>query len=105
MKKTPGSRLIIQLNDIKILFIAEVVKENPLVLKVRESGSLARIESGQYVIDEALSERIQDPQQSNAVLKEGAASNQPFMSGLASLGIAENTFNDVYSMPDLARRL
>ena len=95
MKTKIGSYLITQITGHTRLYIAEVVETDPLVLKVEERGPFARLKSGDYIIDETLSERIQDPKQETAVLQEAVERGIPLISGLASLGVKDEAMHDI----------
>ena len=100
MNKKIGSYLVIQITGETKRFIAEVAQENPLILKVEESGPYSALKSGDFILDEDLSKKIQDPQQEKVVLEEAVARGCPFVSGLASLGVSDGKLHSIFPSSD-----
>ena len=99
MKKTVGSYLIIQITGCISCYIAEVVQEEPLILKVEETGPYARLKRDDFIIMERDSERIQDSEQEIAVLQEAVDRKHPLLSGLASLGVTSGKLHTILPAP------
>lgn len=95
MKTSVGSYLAIQINSIPGCYIAEVIEESPLVLKVEEEGSFSRLESDDCVIMHSESERLQDPKQEALVLHEAIGRANAFQSGLRSLGVTDGKLHEI----------
>ena len=95
MKTTVGSYLVIWITGGVRQYIVEVVEEEPLVLKIEESGPCSRLREGDYIIDETLSERIQKDGDDTKVLQEAVDRGHPLCSGLRSLGVEDDKIHDI----------
>ena len=95
MKKSVGAYLVIQITGCTGFYVAEVLEENPLVLKVEEQGPYSRLKSGDYILINDFSERIQDSAQEAGVLREAVLRGKPFLSGLASLGVTDGKMHEI----------
>jgi hypothetical protein len=95
MNTSPGSYVLIWLTGETRTYIAQVVEENPLILKIEENGPGARLRSGDYILLEKETERIQDPEQEQAVLREAAARGFPLISALSSLGVTDGRIREI----------
>ena len=91
-----GSFLAVMITGVVRIYIAEVVQENPLVLKVEESGPYSRLKSGDFVVFEEYSLRLQGNDLSaRDVLLEAVQRGKPFCSGLKKLGVEDGVLHEI----------
>lgn len=95
MNTSPGSYLAIQITGMLGCYIAEVIVQDPLVLKVEEEGPFSRLKSGDYIIMESETKRLQDPKQETAVLREAIGRANAYKSGLRSLGVTDGQLHEI----------
>ena len=76
---------------IPALCIAEVIQEEPLILKVEETGSCSKLNIADFVLDNVATPVFQsdDQHKIDIVLQEAVDNNNPFMCGLKSLGVKD----------------
>ena len=92
-----GQLLVIEITGMLGTYLAEVVEQDPLVLKVEETGPYARLKDGDYIILEEDSARAQskDDAISTALLEEYVDSGHPLMSGLAQHGVTDGKLREI----------
>ncbi len=92
-----GNYLVIWITGAMNRYIAEVVEESPLVLKVKESGPYSRLKSGDFIIKESDCELIQkDIEEETCVFVEREiAAGRVVVSGLASLGVEDDQLHEI----------
>lgn len=95
MKLTVGSYLVISITGCLPSYIAEITQEEPLRMKVQETGPYAGLREGDYIIHETMSKMIQDPKQQDVLVRERVDRGQPLISGLASLGITDDELHEI----------
>ena len=94
----PGSLLVVFITGMLGTYIAEVVQKTPLRLKVMEKGPLAKLKPGDFIVQEAMSLRIQsnDEQESAQVLREAQERRgHPLISDLVSLGVHDDELHSI----------
>ena len=99
----PGDLLVIQMTNYAGIYIAEVLQEKPLRLKVEESGPNANLkEGGDFVIDAINSAIIQDEDESKstALLREFKQRGYPLASGLRRLGVTNHQIREYFPAID-----
>jgi len=89
-KTSPGSHLVIWLTGCLHSYIAEVIEEEPLRLKIGESGVYSNLKNGDFIVLENESTRLQSEEESALILKEYSDRGQPLVSGLRSLGVPQD---------------
>lgn len=79
-------------------YIAEVIEEQPLTLKVMESGPYARLKSGDYIIQEYQSGILQRDERegTNRYLESKKETKTTPITGLASFGITDGKMHYIY---------
>lgn len=88
MNQIVGSLLIIMVTGEAQLYVAEVVQESPLYLKISEDGKSSRLKPGDYIINEELTKRVQGTEaEQQELLREMVANGTPLASGLKSVGV------------------
>ena len=93
-KKKKGS-LIIWITGMLGHYIAEVLEENPLVLKVEEEGPFSRLRAGDFGIVEDESLEIQDETKAGELVQRYAPKRLPLTSGLRSLGVEDGKLHTI----------
>lgn len=91
-----GSLLIIQITGRGGNYVAEVIEEEPLRLKVTEAGSFSNLKNEDFVIRENESCLAQDENSSQKLLSDAVLKGNPLLSGLASLGITDGTIHELF---------
>jgi hypothetical protein len=83
-------------------YIAEVIQEGPLRLKVEENGPFANLKNGDFIVNEFDSAIIQDEDGSkfDALLREAKNRGYPFRSGLKQLGVNDNRIHEILPADD-----
>ncbi|HAU07484.1 MAG: hypothetical protein A2568_00795 [Candidatus Yanofskybacteria bacterium RIFOXYD1_FULL_44_17] len=77
-------------------YIAQVIEEEPLVLKVEESGPYSRLKGEDFVIMENDSLRAQgDDETAQELLREAVRRGKPLRSGLKSLGVKNGKLHEI----------
>ncbi|HBT80608.1 MAG TPA: hypothetical protein DEB13_01550 [Candidatus Yanofskybacteria bacterium] len=104
LSETPQTRASKKVGDLLVIwmtwsfrvYIAEVVEESPLVLKVQESGPRSRLKDDDFVVLEKDSLRIQgDDEISTALLRETTQRGKPLISGLKRLGVEDGKLHEI----------
>ena len=90
-----GKLLVIWITSDTKKYIAEVIREAPLRLKVQEAGPYANLKDGDFIILKKDSVRIQDDQMSEQLLREQCELGYPLISGLASLGVMDGKIREI----------
>jgi len=94
--KKVGDLLVIWVTSSLRAYIAEVIEESPLILKVKESGPYSRLKYDDFVVLEKDSLRIQgDDETSTALLRETAQRGRPLISGLKRLGVEDDKLYEI----------
>jgi hypothetical protein len=83
--KKVGSLLVVMLDSRTRLYIAEVIQEDPLRVKVTEKGPYAKMRDSEILIFESETERIQSDEKRRELFKEYADRKFPLISGLKCL--------------------
>lgn len=97
MNLSLGSLLIIWITGDTQKYVAEVLQEKPLYLKVTENGPFNCLKPGDYIIDENLSEKAQGTElQQQELLQEMVTRGTPLASGLASVGVTDDTIHELF---------
>jgi len=91
-----GSLLIVQITDRGGNYVAEVIEEEPLRLKVTETGPFSNLKDGDFVIREDQSCFAQDESASQKLLSDAVEKGSPLLSGLASLGITDGKIHELF---------
>lgn len=92
-----GDFLIVWLTGEAEKYLAEVIKEEPLELKIMEEGPLARLKNGDYIIKARDSIAIQgDDRGQFAFLHTQKELGRPVLSGLKSLGVTDDQLHEIY---------
>ncbi len=100
ISKKVGDLLIIFITGDPQNYVAEVVEEDPLVLKVMEEGLLSRLKDGDFIVREEFTRRLQENEESAAaLLKERQEYRRPLVSGLASLGVTDGRLHEILCVP------
>ena len=77
-------------------YIAEVIEENPMKLKVQETGPFANLKEGSdFVILTDKSILIQDEKCTQELLRHQYESGRPLLSGLKSLGVDDGEIHQI----------
>jgi len=93
-----GDHLAIWITGQSPMYIAEVTKEEPLELKVMESGPFAHLKDGDYFVMEHMTTVLQrDDLESQRYLFSAKKLDHPFLSGLQSLGIEDGILHEIHS--------
>lgn len=89
----PGSLLVVFVTGMTGIYIAEVVEETPLCLKMMEKGPWAKLKHEDFVIKNDLSLKIQskDDSESTQVLREAQEHGHPLISKRVS-GVQKSCF-------------
>lgn len=91
-----GSFLVIMITGIVRMYIAEVIQEGPLMLKVEESGPYSRLKGEDFVVFEKDSLRLQgDDSSIQDLLHEAVQRGKPFCSGLKRLGVEDGVLCEI----------
>jgi len=91
-----GSFLVVMITGVVSRYIAEVVQENPLILKIEESGPYSRLRGEDFVIFEKDSLRAQgDDLTAQALLVEALERGRPLRSGLKKLGVEDGVLHEI----------
>ena len=91
-----GSFLVIMITGIVRMYIAEVIQEGPLMLKVEESGPYSRLKGEDFVVFEKDSLRAQvDDLTARALLVEALERGRPLRSGLKKLGVEDGVLHEI----------
>lgn len=90
-----GSLLIIQITGMGGDYVAEVIEEEPLRLKVTETGPFSNLKSEDFIIREDQSCLAQDDNTSQKLLFDAVLKGIPLFSGLASLGITDGKIHEL----------
>jgi hypothetical protein len=91
--KNVGDLLVIQITGMIKNCIAEVVKGNPLVLKVEESGPFSRLRGEDFIIIRDESKRIQSDGEN--FVREKWQNSRPLISGLKRFGICDGKLYEI----------
>ncbi|MFZ5364972.1 MAG: hypothetical protein ACOZBH_02100 [Patescibacteria group bacterium] len=86
----PGDFLVIWITGmVGYTYIAQVVQSSPLVLKVKDSGPLAKLRDGDFMILQSQSAQLQEDVKNHSCvfLKESVSNHRKVVSGLRSLGV------------------
>jgi PleD family two-component response regulator len=90
-----GQLLVIWITSTIGQYIAEIISEDPLKLKVTENGPLANLKDGDFGIKEEESAEIQDDAKSILLLRRFTNSSLPLKSGLKKLGVTDNRLHQI----------
>ena len=91
-----GSYLIIRIAGDLQLYLAEVIQENPLQLKVTEDGPYGKLTFDDFIIDNKKSKLIQGTEEEQQKLfTEMVNRGKPLASGLSSIGIVDNKIRQI----------
>ena len=94
--KKIGDLLVIWVTSSLRAYIAEVIGESPLILKVKEGGPYSRLKYDDFVILEKDSLKIQgNDETSTALLREMAQRGKPLISGLKRLGVEDGKLHEI----------
>jgi len=94
-EKKVGNNLVIMIIGRTGRYIAEVIQEEPLRLKVEEEGPFANLRCDDFIINDLDSAQIQDEEKSTELLREAQKLGHPFVSGLKSLGVADGKLHEI----------
>jgi|HubBroStandDraft_2_1064218.scaffolds.fasta_scaffold00002_68 hypothetical protein len=93
----PGKFLAIWITGSAQGYIAEVIQVEPTILKVMESGPLAKLKEEDYIIQRIESATLQrNDKYAERMLRNRKKQGLPFMSGLKSLGVTDNCLHEIY---------
>lgn len=97
VSKKPGDLIVIMITGCTGRYIAEVIQEEPLRLKVEESGPYAHLKDGDFIVDEFTSAIVQDENddETRALLAEAKRRGHPFVSGLKQLGVNDGKMHEM----------
>lgn len=100
MNTSVRSHIIIRIAGDTQNYVAEVTQENPLHLKVAESGPYSKLKPGDYIIDEKLTEQAQglDHEQQKLLITM-LSKRTPLASGLVSVGITDGNIRQLEPRP------
>ena len=92
-----GAYLIIWITGVTSTYIAEIIRTDPLEMKVEESGPYSRLRQDDFIINEDDSTAFQrDIREGRAdFLKSEIAQGRKVISGLKSLGIADGKVHEI----------
>lgn len=90
-----GQYLIIWITGMLGHYIAEVVEENPLVLKVEEEGPFSRLRGDDFGVVEEESLEFQDKEKAEELVRKYAQRPKPLASGLRGLGIDDGKLHTI----------
>lgn len=93
--KNVGDLLVIFITGSKHRYIAEVVDENPLKLKVTESGLFANLKHGDFIILEDESLQLQGDDTCQDLLRESKEKGHPLISGLRSVRVEDDELHEI----------
>lgn len=92
-----GKLLIIEITGETNKYIAEVIKEEPLWLKVEEEGPYSKLKPGDYIIKEYYTSHLQSGQHYvGKLLTDAKDRGKPFISGLKSLGVKDGKLHEIW---------
>ena len=96
-----GSFLIIWIiKAIPTKFIAEVIREEPLTVKVMERGPLAKLTEDDFLILENETHKFQgNPIERYTLLLQNLENGHPICSGLISLGVIDGRLHGIMAKP------
>ena len=98
--KTPGQHVVIMITGEIPRFIAEVINEDPLILKVQEDGPYAKLKDEDFILCEKETLLAQGTEAEQMMLLKSAVGNgHPFVSGLKSLGVTDGILYHVLPAP------
>ncbi len=106
VSKKIGDLLVIQMAGVLLEFIAEVIDEDPLLLKVQEHGPYAKLNSRDYIILEDKSLLLQNDDTHQELLRSSAERGHPLVSGLKVLGVTDGNLHKILpiDIPSVAAR-
>ncbi len=94
--KKLGDFLVIWITGSLRKYIAEVTNEDPLILKVEETGPYARLKDGDFIVLEHYSIECQsDGEDAQNLLRQAVERGKPIVSGLKSLGVEDGTLHEI----------
>ena len=94
--RSVGSFLVIMITGVVRMYIAEVIQEEPLILKVEESGPYSRLMGEDFIVFEKYSTRLQgDDLSVRNLLREAIQRDEPFCSGLKRLGVEDGVLHEI----------
>ena len=109
MSETPikmevGQYLVIWITGVIGTFIAEITQEDPLEMKVEETGPYARLKQGDFIIQEADTRLFQkDAVEDTCVfLEQEQQADREVISGLKSLGVTDGRLLCLLPVPAAA---
>jgi hypothetical protein len=97
LSKKPGDLLVIMITGRIPRYIAEVVQEKPLRLKVEERGLFASLRGDDFIVVEFDSMVLQGEDQGklDAMLREAKERGHPFLSGLKQFGVNDGKMHEM----------
>lgn len=94
--KKKGSLLVVWLSGSTSKFVAEVIEEYPLKLKIQEEGPWSSLKDGDFIILERETIIIQkDDNNTQELLKKAVDEGKPFVSGLKRFGIIDDMLYEI----------
>lgn len=101
VSKKRGDLVVIMITGSTRFYIAEVIQEEPLRVKVDESGPYANLKDGDFILDEFASAIIQDENDAKTaeLLAEARRRGYPFLSGLELLGVSDGKMHEMLPAP------
>ena len=90
-----GQYFIIWITGMIGHYIAEIVEEDPPVLKVEEEGLFARLKAGDFGVVEDESLEIQDKEKARGLVLRYASKKTKLASGLRSLGVKDGKLHEI----------
>jgi len=95
-----GKQVVIWVDGMRSMSIAEVTKVEPLSLKIMESGPFANLKEDDYtlLVQETIAWQA-DGAGHNMILEMHKRIGRPVLSGLRSLGITDNELHELLPYP------
>jgi len=91
-----GDYVVIWITGNAVKYIAEITQEEPLQMKVQETGPFAYLKAGDFIVLTYETSQIQESQDAcDTLLKEYKDKGHPLISGLASLGIKDDNLYEM----------
>lgn len=92
-----GDQLVIWISAETAKYIAEVTQEDPLRMKVEETGPFANLKDGDFIIKDRDTEVWQeDGEAKQWMLRTAKELGHPFLSGLHSLGVTDGKLHEIW---------
>lgn len=90
-----GSLLVIQIVNLRFRYVAKVISEDPLRVKVKETGPLANLKEDDIIVCESETVEAQDESKNAELLRRFVQNGTPLRSGLKDFGVEDGRFYEL----------